>query len=278
MSYIIKLGFSPCPNDTFIFDALVHNKIDTSGIDFICEADDIENLNKQAIDEELDMVKVSYHAYLHIAEKYQLLNAGSALGRNCGPLLVAKKEFKPNEITSLSVAIPGKYTTAALLLKFAFPEVSDLHIFRFDHIENRILKETVDAGVIIHENRFTYSDKGLIKLLDLGEYWEQQTGFPVPLGGIAVKRDMPEELKLRLQSILRSSIEFAWQNPQSAMDFIRAHASEIEDSVIRQHIDLYVNNFTLNLGEDGQSAVKKLFQYALESKIINRIPDRLFVD
>jgi 1,4-dihydroxy-6-naphthoate synthase len=278
MSYIIKLGFSPCPNDTFAFDALINNKIDTEGIDFICEVEDIEELNLRAIDEDLDMAKVSFHAFLQLAPKYQLLDAGSALGSNCGPLLISKKNYSNEEINDLAVAIPGKHTTAALLLKYAYPLISDIHEFRFSHIEQRILKETVDVGVIIHESRFSYQDKGLIKLADLGEIWEQKTGFPIPLGGIVVKRDMPDELKARLNQIMRSSVEYALQNPLSSAEFIREHATEMDEEVIHKHIQLYVNHYTQSLGAKGKDAIKFLFDYALQAKMIQEIPADLFVD
>lgn len=278
MSFIIKLGISPCPNDTFAFDALINNKIDTEGIDFICEADDIEQLNLQALEGELDMAKVSFHAFLQLAPQYQLLDAGSALGSNCGPLLISKKNYTPEEINGLSVAIPGKHTTAALLLKYAFPQVSDIHEFRFSNIEHRIIKDTVDAGVIIHESRFTYQDKGLVKLADLGEIWEQNTGFPIPLGGIVVKRDMPEELKARLNQIMRSSVEYAMQNPNSSAEFVREHATEMDEEVIRKHIELYVNHYTQSLGTKGKDAIRFLFDYALQAKIIDEIPAALFVE
>jgi len=278
MSYIIKLGISPCPNDTFAFDALINNKIDTEGIDFICEAEDIEQLNLRAMDDDLDMAKVSFHAFLHLAPKYQLLDAGSALGSNCGPLLISKKNYTKEEINDLRIAIPGKHTTAALLLKYAFPLVSNIHEFRFSNIEQRILKEVVDAGVIIHESRFTYQDKGLIKLMDLGEFWEQKTGFPIPLGGIVVKRDMPEELKARLNQIMHASVEYAMQNPDASAEFIREHATEMDEEVIRQHIELYVNHYTKSLGKAGKDAIKFLFDYALQTNMISEIPEDLFVE
>lgn len=275
-SYIIKLGFSPCPNDTFVFDALINNKIDTEGIDFICDAEDIERLNERAIDEDLDMTKVSFHAFLHIADKYQLLDAGSALGTNCGPLLISKKNYQPSEINDLSIAIPGKYTTAALLLAFAYPDASDIHEIIFNKIENKILKDIVDAGVIIHESRFTYQEKGLIKLCDLGEFWEQKTSFPIPLGGIVVRRDMPDELKTKLSRILKASVDFAFQNPESSKDFIKGHSSEIDDETIKKHIELYVNHYTKSLGVKGRDAINFLFQYGLKNKLINSIPENIF--
>lgn len=278
MSYIIKLGFSPCPNDTFIFDAIINNKIDTEGIDFMCEADDIEELNLQAMDEDLDMAKVSFHAFLNLADKYQLLDAGSALGNNCGPLLIAKKNYSDEEINDLEIAIPGRHTTAALLLKYAFPLAEKTFEYRFSNIENKIIHGNVDAGVIIHESRFTYLEKGLIKLVDLGEYWEQKTGFPIPLGGIVVKRDMPDELKARLNQIMKASVEYAMQNPDSSAEFIREHATELDDEVIKKHIQLYVNHYTKSLGKQGKDAIKYLFEYALQNKMISEIPDDLFVE
>ena len=276
MSYIIKLGFSPCPNDTFIFDALINKKIDTEGIDFICDAEDIEQLNQRAFDEDLDMTKVSFHAFLHIAEKYQLLDAGSALGTNCGPLLISKKNYTNAEINDLSIAIPGKYTTAALLLNYAYPEAKDLHEIIFNKIEHKILKDIVDAGVIIHETRFTYLEKGLVKLADLGEIWEQKTGFPIPLGGIVVRRDMPAELKSKLSRILKASVDFAFQNPESSKDFIREHSVEIDDEVINKHIALYVNEYSKSLGSKGKDAINFLFEYGLSKKIISQIPENIF--
>ncbi len=277
MSYIVKLGFSPCPNDTFIFDAIINHKIDTEGIDFICDAEDIEQLNLRAIDEDLDMTKVSFSTFLHIADKYQLLDAGSALGTNCGPLLISKNVYKENEIADLLIGIPGKYTTAALLLKFAYPEVKNTLEFRFNHIEKKILKDTIDAGVIIHESRFTYQEKGLRKIADLGEVWEQKTGFPIPLGGIVIKKDMPEELKIKLARIMKNSVEYAFKNPESSAEFVKEHAFEIENDVIQQHIRLYVNSYTKSLGTKGRDAIKFLFDYACENKIIDHLPENIFL-
>ncbi|MCK9612600.1 MAG: 1,4-dihydroxy-6-naphthoate synthase [Bacteroidales bacterium] len=276
MSYIIKLGFSPCPNDTFIFDALINKKIDTEGIDFICDAEDIEQLNLRAMDEDLDMTKVSFHTFLHIADKYQLLDAGSSLSTNCGPLLIAKNKFSEPEIDNLSIAIPGKYTTAALLLNYVYPNAKNHHEIIFSKIEKMILKDIVNAGVIIHETRFTYQDKGLIKICDLGCCWEQKTGFPIPLGGIVIRRDMPEELKSKLNRILKNSVEFAFQNPDSSKEFIKEHSVEIEDEIIKKHIELYVNHYTKSLYGKGEEAVKYLFEYGFSQRIINRIPDNIF--
>ena len=278
MSYIIKLGFSPCPNDTFIFDAIINKKIDTHGIDFICEADDIEQLNLQALSQDLDMTKISFHAFLQAAENYQLLESGSALGNNCGPLLISKKNYSNEEVNDLQIAIPGKYTTAALLLKYAFPEAHHLHEFRFSSIENRIMKESVDAGVIIHESRFTYEEKGLHKIMDLGEYWEQQTGFPIPLGGIVIKKDMPHELKALLSQVMHESVMYAFAHPDSSIDFIKEHSAEMDDVVIKKHIELYVNDYTKSLGTKGKQSIDFLFDFGIREKIISQKPADLYFE
>ena len=230
------------------------------------------------MDEDLDMTKVSFNAFLHVANTYQLLDAGSALGSNCGPLLISKKEFKPEEIAGLDIGIPGKYTTAAFLLKFAYPEATNTVEFHFNKIEKKILKDVVDAGVIIHETRFTYQDKGLLKIADLGEVWEQKTGFPIPLGGIVIKKDMPEELKQKLARIMKRSVEFALTNPLSSADFVKEHAFEIDDEVIHKHILLYVNDYTRSLGAKGKEAVNYLFEYALQNKLISHIPENIFFE
>ncbi|HNX07893.1 MAG TPA: 1,4-dihydroxy-6-naphthoate synthase [Bacteroidales bacterium] len=276
MSYIIKLGFSPCPNDTFIFDALINNKIDTEGIDFICDAEDIEALNQRAFEEDLDMTKVSFHAFLHLADRYQLLNYGSAMGNNCGPLLIGRKNYSDEEINNLTIAIPGKYTTGAFLLNYAYPDASDVHEIIFNKIENKILKNIVDAGVIIHETRFTYQEKGLVKLCDLGEFWEQKTGFPIPLGGIIVRRDMPDVLKSKLSRIMKASVEYALQHPDASKEFIKEHSTEIADDIVKKHIELYVTQYTRGLGDKGKEAVNYLFHYGLKNKIIDRFPENIF--
>jgi 1,4-dihydroxy-6-naphthoate synthase len=273
----ISIGFSPCPNDTFIFDAMVHGKVDTEDLSFEYFLSDVEDLNQRAFREELDITKLSYFAYAFVAVNYQLLNSGSALGYKCGPLLISKKNINLTEIKNCTIAIPGKYTTANFLFSIAFPEATNKKEFIFSEIENAILTDKVDAGVIIHENRFTYNEKGLIKLIDLGEYWEKLTKMPIPLGGIAIKRSLPEDLKKKIDRIIKRSVEFAFKNPRSAYDFIKANAQEMNDEVMYKHIGLYVNKFSIDLGIDGKQAVSTMYQKAIDKKIIDKISNTIFV-
>ena len=259
----ITLGFSPCPNDCFIFDAMIHGKIDTEGLQFIVVMEDVEALNKKAFKGELDITKLSFFAFAHLTKIYQLLNSGSALGKGCGPLLVASSKFKVQ--SSTKIAIPGKYTTANFLLSLAFPEATNKVEMVFSEIEDAVLSGKVDAGLLIHEKRFTYEQKGLQKIIDLGEYWETLTNAPIPLGGIVVKRELPDELKLKVDRVLRKSVEFAFANPRSSLNFVKAHAQEMSEEVMRQHIELYVNNYSLDLGEDGRHAIESLYRVFLES-------------
>ncbi len=264
----LTLGFSPCPNDTFIFDAMIHGRIDTEGLEFEVFLGDVEELNRRAGVADLDITKLSYHAYAHLTEKYILLDAGSALGNNCGPLLIAKSQIPSENISDLKIAIPGKLTTANFLLSLAFPNATQKVEMLFSEIESAVLNGTVDAGLIIHENRFTYADKGLVKLIDLGEYWEQSTGMPIPLGGIVIKRNLPESILHKVNRIIRRSVEYAWANPSASEAFIAQHAQEMDPAVRRQHIDLYVNQYSADLGGHGRKAVSHLFKVAEEKKII----------
>lgn len=273
----LTLGFSPCPNDTFIFDAMIHGKIDTEGLTFQVRLGDVEELNKMAFEGQLDITKLSYHAYAYLAEQYVLLDAGSALGNNCGPLLIAKKPMTEAEIVKARVAIPGKYTTANFLLGLAYPDLKDKTPVLFSEIESAVLREEFDAGLIIHENRFTYQEKGLVKLIDLGEYWESTTGHPIPLGGIVVNRRLPVKIQKTVNRIMERSVRFAFDHPQDSNTFVREHAQEMADTVIRQHIDLYVNHFTERLGEKGKAAVQHLFATAQEKSIIPRLERPIFL-
>lgn len=273
----ISLGFSPCPNDTYIFDAMVHGKIDTEGLSFQYFLDDVETLNRQAFLEEYDITKLSYAAYPFVSGQYQLLNSGSALGFKCGPILISKKELKLSDINKCSVAIPGRHTTANFLFCMVFPDAANKKEMLFSDIEDAVLNEKVDAGVIIHENRFTYMHKGLLKLIDLGEFWEEQTKMPIPLGGIAVRRNFPEELKLKIDRIIKRSVEFANANPFTGFDFIKEHAQEMNDEVRYKHIELYVNKYTVDLGEEGRTAVNTMFEKAAEKNIIAGIDVDIFV-
>ncbi|MXV14956.1 menaquinone biosynthesis family protein [Hufsiella ginkgonis] len=273
----LTLGFSPCPNDTFIFDALIHHKIDTEGLDFEVYFDDVETLNQKAFRGELDITKLSFHAFAYVAGRYVLLDSGSALGFGVGPLLISANGDRPSAISSLTVGIPGKYTTANFLLSLAYPELQNKKEMIFSDIENALLRGEIDLGLIIHENRFTYQQKGLKKIVDLGKFWEDETGCAIPLGGIVVKRGLPEEVKHKVNRVLRRSVEFAFANPKSGIGFIRAHAQEMEEAVMYQHIELYVNQYSLDLGAEGRNAVNLLFEKAAEKKVIPQINKNLFL-
>ncbi|MDP1801935.1 MAG: 1,4-dihydroxy-6-naphthoate synthase [Bacteroidota bacterium] len=273
----LTIGYSPCPNDCFIFDALIHNKIDTEGLQFEVRLEDVESLNQKALHGYLDITKLSYHAYAYALSHYILLRSGSALGFNCGPLLVHSTKFKL-DLENMKVAIPGKLTTANLLLSIAFPNLKDKKEYIFNEIENAVLSGEVDAGLIIHENRFTYKEKGLEKILDLGEYWDAMIHAPIPLGGIVMKRDMDPELQQKVNRLIKKSVEFAFANPESCMDYVRAHAQEMSEEVMKKHIALYVNDFSIDLGETGINAVKLLFNKAKELNLFKYNDEKLVID
>lgn len=264
----LSLGFSPCPNDTFIFDAMIHGKINTEGLEFEVILGDVEELNRRAFAGNLDITKLSYHAFAYLTDQYCLLDAGSALGNNCGPLLIAKSPKSREEIINGRIAIPGKYTTANFLLGYAYPDIKNKIELLFSDIEDAVLSGEVDAGLIIHENRFTYQQKGLVKLIDLGEYWETTTHMPIPLGGIVIRRDLPLDVQQKVNQIMQKSVQYAFANPKSSLEFVREHAQEMDEAVMYQHIDLYVNDYTANLGKKGKDAVQHLFNVAVEKKII----------
>ena len=274
----LTLGFSPCPNDTFIFDAMVHQKIDTEGLEFEVQLGDVEQLNQKAFATALDITKLSYHAYAYLIESYALLTSGSALGNNCGPLLVAKTAIPPKDLANKRIAIPGKYTTANFLLSLAFPDVKKKEETLFSKIEQQILSGAVDAGLIIHENRFTYQDRGLVKIIDLGEWWEQRTQLPIPLGGIVVQRKFSTALQQKINRVLRRSIEFAFANPAASLPYIQAHAQEMDIAVVQQHIGLYVNDFSIDLGEKGKAAIQYLFDTAIKTGLIKPTSTEIFVE
>lgn len=258
MNMELTLGFSPCPNDTFIFDALVNNKIDTGGHQFDARLEDVETLNQWAMQGKLHITKLSFAAGLKVAGQYRLLNSGSALGRGCGPLLIARTPVEAGKIKDLTVAIPGENTTANLLFSIAFPGAVRKKIMLFSEIENAVISGEVDAGVIIHENRFTYQQKGLVKLTDLGEYWETQTGQPIPLGGIFIRKDVPAGVQQQVDELIHRSLQHAFAAYPTLSPYVKTHAQEMDEQVMRQHIDLYVNDFSLDLGEEGRTAVEKL--------------------
>lgn len=281
----LTLGFSPCPNDTFIFDALIHGKIDTEGLEFEVTFDDVETLNQKAMQGQLDITKLSFHAFAYVANSYALLDAGSALGFGVGPLLICKKENQEqilsnlqSPISNLRVGIPGQYTTANFLLGVAFPQLTNKQEMVFSGIEDALLNETIDLGLIIHENRFTYQEKGLHKVVDLGSYWEQLTGCAIPLGGIVVNRRLPVEVQQQINRLVRQSVEFAFAHPKSGIEFIRKHAQEMEEAVMYKHIELYVNDYSVDLGTAGRKAIDTLFGMATEREVIPPIGQPLYVN
>ncbi len=274
----LSLGFSPCPNDTFIFDAMVHGRIDTEGLEFEYVLADVEELNRRSFMAELDIVKVSYHAYAFLAEDYLILDCGSALGHKNGPLLISRTPIKPNELESAVIGIPGKFTTANLLLSIAFPEAVNRKEIIFSSIEDAVIRGEVDAGVIIHESRFTYESKGLSKIADLGEIWTKQTNHPIPLGAIIINRRIPEHIAHTVNRVLGRSIDFAQHDSSSSFTFVKDNAQEMDPDVMNKHIKLYVNEFTRSMGAGGKSAVRALFQIAANKNAIPELPDRIFLD
>ena len=262
----LTLGFSPCPNDTFIFDALVNKKIDTEGFEFETSLADVETLNQWALEGKLDITKLSFPAFFKSLEHYTLLNAGSALGKGVGPLLItdSQTELTDDEINQASIALPGANTTANLLFTLAYPQATDKTFMLFSAIEDALMNKETDLGVIIHENRFTYQQKGLKKVKDLGEYWEQRMELPLPLGGIAINQSIKRSAALKVNELIRKSLEFAFKNYPVISDYVKQHSQEMSEEVMRQHIDLYVNNYSLDLGDDGKLAIESLHEVFLE--------------
>ena len=275
----LSLAFSPCPNDCFMFDAIVHQRIDLEGLEFVVTLADIEALNHAAFAGDVDVTKLSFHAYAHCADRYLLLDAGSALGRNCGPLLISKRAIDAAEVAhgDLRIGIPGRFTTANFLCGLAFPRAQRKTELLFSDIEAALLDDRIDAGLIIHENRFTYAAKGLRKIVDLGEFWEEQTGAPIPLGGIVMKRSLPEDVLAAMNRVMRRSVEYAFANREASLPFVREHAQEMSEDVIYRHIDLYVNEYSVDLGEDGRRAVETLFGRARATGVIPPLGGDLFM-
>jgi 1,4-dihydroxy-6-naphthoate synthase len=264
----LTLGFSPCPNDTFIFDAMVNGNIDTKGITFEYVLEDVETLNKWAEDGRLDVTKLSYNTFIHIVNEYALLHSGSALGKGVGPLLIAKEPLDLSQIENFRIAIPGVKTTANLLLSLAFPQAKNKEEIVFSEIEAAVLQGRYDAGLIIHESRFTYAQKGLFKLIDLGDWWENTMNAAIPLGGIVARRSFDKELCATIDGIIKESLAYSWKHYPELSPFVKAHAQEMEEDVMRKHIDLYVNNYTTDLGEEGRNAVITLFEKAKQSGLV----------
>lgn len=275
----LSLAFSPCPNDCFMFDAIVNRRIDLEGLEFSIRLEDVETLNRAAFTQAVDVTKLSYHAYAYCSAGYVLLDAGSALGRNCGPLLISKRAIPLEDVAAgdLDIAIPGKYTTANFLLGLAFPDARRKTELVFSEIEAALLDDTVDAGVIIHENRFTYEAKGLKKIVDLGEFWERTTSAPIPLGGIVVKRSLPTGVQQRVNRLVRRSVEYAFAHREASLPFVRQHAQEMSEDVMYKHIDLYVNEYSVDLGSEGRRAIELLFDEGAAAGIIPSVSDSLFL-
>jgi 1,4-dihydroxy-6-naphthoate synthase len=274
----LSIAYSPCPNDTYIFDALAHRKIPMNDLSFECFLADVEELNRAAQMATFDISKISIAAYPSIADKYQILNSGSALGKNNGPLLISKKPFTTKDINTLRIAIPGIHTTANLLLSIAFPDAKNKTPMLFSDIEEAVLKGDVDAGLIIHESRFTYQAKGLKKVIDLGEYWQETFDMPVPLGCIVVKRSLSNETKKSIDNIIYRSLDFANKNKQSSQAYIKEHAQNMEDDTIAKHIGLYVNDFSLSLGQKGKEAILFMFKEGKKAGLLDAFDTNVFVD
>ena len=263
------IGLSPCPNDTFIFDAMLNGKIDTEGLEFTHQFEDVETLNRLARTGTLDITKISYGVLGQVLPHYKVLNAGGALGRGVGPLFISTTANEPNNLESLTVALPGIHTTAHLLFSMAYPEIQKKIFLPFHEIEDAVLHKTVDAGVIIHENRFTYQQKGLFKWADLGEIWEKNTGHPIPLGGIVARRNYSSDLLKKINRIINRSLAYAYQHHSVLPAFVSENAQEMDETVMRNHIDLYVNDFSLDLATAGRSAVWKLLELSAN---LQRVP------
>ena len=277
MKQPLTLGFSPCPNDTFMFYPLVHGLVDTAGHSFNERLEDVETLNRLAVKGVLDVTKVSYAALGHIREQYALLKAGSALGRGCGPLLVAKEPLDPADLAGRTIAIPGRYTTAHLLMRLYNPGLETFLEMPFHEIMDAVMTGRADAGVIIHESRFTYQGFGLHQLLDLGAWWEGETGLPIPLGGIVARRSLGAETIRSIEAALAAGVEYARANPAEAAHYIREHAQEMSAEVCAAHIGLYVNDFSQSLGEEGERAIMELLRRAEAAGVVPPSEAPLFI-
>jgi 1,4-dihydroxy-6-naphthoate synthase len=277
MTKSLSLGYSPCPNDTYIFYALTHNKVTVPGHTIAERLEDVETLNQLALDRQLDLTKISYHAFGHLRDRYVLLHSGSALGRGCGPLLIAPSATDMKRLRGKRIAVPGRLTTANLLLQLYGPGYEDLLIIPFDQIIPALKRGDAEAGVIIHESRFTYQQAGFHEVLDLGAWWEADSGLPIPLGGILARRDLGIKTTQDVDLAIRASLEYARQHPREPRAYIKDHAQELDDAVIDAHIKLYVNDFSLDLGAEGKSAVETLLSRAEARGLIPRSSEPLFL-
>lgn len=277
----LSLGYSPCPNDTFIFYAMINGKIDTGNLKFNELLLDVETLNQKALSSGLDITKVSYHAYGHLRDKYRLLRAGGALGRKCGPLLITKNDYSMKQLRDKKIAVPGQLTTAYLLLQLYCSsfniQLSSPLFMPFNEIIDAVSSGKADAGLIIHESRFTYQSFGLKQIIDLGEWWEGETSLPIPLGGIIAKRSLGDDLINTINTVVKNSIEYAFSNRLEPMNYIKEHSQELSDDVINQHINLYVNDFSIDVGDEGEKAVVELMSRAEKAGIIPKAEQPTFL-
>ena len=264
----VSLGYSPCPNDTFMFHALVHGLVAMDDVKPEVRIADVETLNLWALEGKLDITKLSFHTYLKVRDEYALLESGSALGFGVGPLLIAKRHLSDEEIVDGPIAIPGEHTTAHMLFRLRYPHASNKRFVIFSDVEEAVLSGEAVAGVIIHENRFTYADKGLVKLIDLGDYWEHETGTAIPLGAIVARRSLGPEVIASFDSALSASVRFAFENPQASVEYVRRYAQEMSPEVMRKHIETYVNDFSIALGQTGHRAINELETRAAAAGII----------
>jgi 1,4-dihydroxy-6-naphthoate synthase len=272
----LRLGYSPCPNDTFIFHALTHGIVDAAPYSFDVRLEDVETLNRLAIDGGLDVAKVSYGALPYLVGEYVVLRSGGAMGRGCGPLIVAKDHFSPDRLATARTAIPGRLTTANLLLRLFLPGADPGIEMQYDRIMPAVASGEVDAGLIIHESRFTYPQYGLVQLVDLGEWWERTTGSPIPLGAIVARRSLGETAS-RIEELIRESVQVAFSRPDLSADYVRRNAQEMSPEVCRQHIQLYVNDFSVDVGDEGERAVLELMRRAAEAGLVDLVTRSPFV-
>lgn len=264
----LTLGYSPCPNDTYIFYGLAHDKINGKIVFDEPLLEDVETLNLWAMQHKLDVTKLSYHALGHVLDDYCVLSTGSALGRGCGPLLVSRQQISQKEMERCKIAIPGEYTTAALLFRMFLPGCTDIVVMRFDEIMGAVQGGEVDAGVIIHESRFTYQEQGLVCMQDLGQWWEESSGQPIPLGCIAARRSLGEKKIAQIDAMIGASIDLSRENPDACLPYIKQHSQEIEQQVVRQHIGLYVNEFSRDIGDEGRGAIRIFLAKGREAGIL----------
>ncbi len=262
----LLLGYSPCPNDTFIFFALAEGRIETAPFRFEITLADVEILNQQARKGVPDVTKVSFSAVLHLLDDYCLLRSGGALGRGCGPLVVARERLTRDDLRDKSIATPGQLTTAHLLLEMTGFHRGRCVVMPFDRIMKAVTEGEVDAGVIIHEGRFTYPNMGLHRVLDLGEWWEQETGLPLPLGGILIRRDLGIETARFVDQKIRESLGYARSHPEEAWPYVKTHAQEMAADVIERHIATFVNDFSLEVGEEGERAIRQLLEAGMKQQ------------